>query len=150
MYLLKNVLEDVKYQCLLPSNLLVFVFLPSQFGHTAELERTLGRPLLTLSHVRSLRDLHPFFHTVAFTAEMGEALLSPEGGSSGRSTKRGGGSGGGGGIHSVPKSVSTPELRQLESAEGVIASYRLARIKTAQAEIEQIIEMDFLDPLPRK
>ena len=95
----------------------------------------LGRPLLTISYIKSVRDLHPFFHTVATLAQSGESLLPTN--KSDRAERN------------IPKSVSMPEFRQVDNTS-FMNKHKLYRAKTAQLEIEQIIEWDFLEPLPKK
>ena len=95
---------------------------------------TLGRPLLTISYIKSINDLHPFFHTVATLAQSGESLLP--------ATRK---------EHvesRMAKSFSAPDIQQLDSIT-MVTNHRLQRAKTAELEIEQIIEWDFLEPLPK-
>ena len=94
----------------------------------------LGRPLLTISHIKSINDLHPFFHTVATLAQSGESLL-PD-------TKK---------EHvdsKIAKSFSAPDMQEVDSIS-LVMNHRIHRAKTAELEIEQIIEWDFLEPLPK-
>ena len=94
---------------------------------------TVGRPLLTISHIKSINDLHPFFHTVATLAQSGESLL-PATRKERISSK-------------MSKSLSVPDMQQMDIT--MVANHRLHRAKTAELEIEQIIEWDFLEPLPK-
>ena len=45
-----------------------YTFICFQFGVTSTIPGAGSRPLLTINHIRSMQDLHPFFHTVSLNA----------------------------------------------------------------------------------
>ena len=111
------------------------------------IQRTPGRPLLRVQHIRTIQDLHGFFNTIATTAQSGESFTTPGKGDkdtgSTQQPSRGG----------VPKSRSAPDVRAMNdfevSVSTVLNSHRDGKQLSSRQYIEEMLEADFLEQMPR-
>ena len=106
-----------------------------QFGSVTAQDRVAGQLLLRSTHIRSVRDLHMFFTTVANSAQSVDSFTCDQTLKQNRE-------------FGIPKSKSAPS----DLSSGTLSSSPLkspASQKTARMNIEKIIEADFLENMPR-
>ena len=112
-----------------------------QFGVGPVLDRVPGRPLLQISHIKSVKDLHGFFHTISVTVQAGESISYTEDPNSLQEDIR---------YNGMPKSKSAPEFLGSDPALAYMSGQLTQRrLRNPRVFIEQMIEGDFLEPVPR-
>ena len=97
-----------------------------QYTEAKLLQRVCGRPLLTMSSIRSVHDLHAFFNTIAVTAQSADSFTTD--------------------VVTAPsphlvKSKSMPDFQQQQQ-------HCQVDTLTARQFIERMVEKDFLDKMP--
>lgn len=112
-----------------------------QFGNGPLLNRVPGRPMLQVAHIRGVQDLHAFFNTIAVTVLSGESLSHADDPNSQSDDSPYG---------NMAKSKSMPEFGNYELPFGYSNGPITPRkAKNPRAYIEQMIESDFLEQIPR-
>ncbi|XP_064627681.1 protein dopey-1-like isoform X4 [Lineus longissimus] len=97
------------------------------------INRPTGYPMLTVSNIRTLDDLHGFFNTL-YQADLSEKSIPASSQSDLRPS-----------MSAMHKSKSAPEITDLASNDALYET----KAKTWKDYVEEIIERDFLDPVPK-
>ena len=93
-----------------------------------------GRPVLTNTYLRSLVELQPFFNTLCQSNQSdGSILANNQSGKRSKAT-----------MDKIPKSKSAPFLNQLQRQFSDLS----LQFTSDRHFIEELIECDFLEPLP--
>jgi len=111
-----------------------------KFGaNSCRLKRLPGCPLMSVQHIRSLQDLQPFFNTIAAAVQSGDNLNSASQAELGV-------------VANLPKSVSMPEYLSASSLDLSRSPWQRNAASSGVSPrqyIEQLIENDFLEQMPR-
>jgi hypothetical protein len=99
------------------------------------INRPTGYPMLTVSSIRTLDDLHGFFNSL-YQADLSEKSIPASSQSDLRPS-----------VTAMHKSKSAPDMSEI-TTNGDDALYE-TKAKTWKDYVEEIIERDFLDPVPK-
>ncbi|XP_076078008.1 protein DOP1A-like isoform X1 [Mytilus galloprovincialis] len=101
-------------------------------GATPIVKTTPGRPILNITYLRSLVELQPFFNTLCHSSQS-DGLVNKQSGKRSKVT-----------VDKLPKSKSAPFLNQFERQFSDLS----LQFTSDRQYIEELIECDFLEPLP--
>ncbi|XP_069103129.1 protein DOP1A-like isoform X2 [Argopecten irradians] len=115
-------------------------------GAVPVLKQTPGRPLLTQTYLRSLAELQPFFNTLCCSQTENKFVTSKRSDSTKRSSKSGSKPHQTAKLSTMPKSKSTAEIGKTAGVQS--DPTLLPNTKNCRQYIEEMLERDFLEPLP--